>query len=303
MTARASWRGWLKVAEISCPVALYTAVSSSERVAFHLLARKTQGRLRRHFIDSETGEPVEREDQVKGYPTGNGAYVVVALEEIAAAMPESDKTLEVQNFVDCAALDELFFDRPYYLAPAKEGVEAFAILAEGMRAQKSVAIARTVLFRRMRTVVLRPHDKGMIATTLNFDYEVRSAKEAFADAPKSTPSAEMLQLAEHIISTKRGEFDPSKFEDRYENAVAELVRAKLAGRKVRRIPPPGPTPSSDLLEALRQSIGAGNAAKAPVASQPVTKSKTVKAKIAAKANVKAKPAEARARAPARRKAS
>jgi DNA end-binding protein Ku len=262
-------------------------------VAFHLIDRNTHGRLRRHYVDSETGEPVERDDQVKGYPTGDGAYIIIEPDEIAAAIPESDKTLDVQTFVPCAGLDELFFDRPYYLAPAKEGIETFAMIVEGMRAKKSAAIARTVLFRRMRTVALRPYEAGMIATTLNFDYEVRSAKDAFADAPTSKPTTEMLELAQHIIDTKRGEFDPSKFDDRYENAIAELVRAKLAGRKVKRVAPPGPTPSSELLEALRRSLGGADAA-------PATPKTAKKAKRAAKP----KPAAERAhRAPARRKAS
>ena len=256
MAPRAIWKGFLKVAELTCPVSLYTAASTSERIAFHTLNRKTGNRVHRQYIDEDTGKPVEAADQVKGYETGNGDYVVLEPEEIAAAIPDADKTLTVQEFVGCGDIGDTYFDRPYYLAPGTSaGREAFALIRDGMRKREVAAIARTVLFRRMRSVLVRPHHDGLIATTLNFDYEIRPADEAFEDIPKIKIEGEMLDLARHIISTKKGKFDPKKFDDRYEAALADLVKAKLEGRKIVAPPKPAPTKPRDLLEALRQSAG------------------------------------------------
>jgi DNA end-binding protein Ku len=264
MAPRANWKGYLKVAELTCPVALYTAASTSERIAFHTINRKTGHRIHRQFVDSETGKPVEAADQVKGYETGKQDYVIVEPDEIAAAIPESDKTLVVESFIACDALDDLYFGRPYYLTPSDAaGDQTFAVLREGMRARKVVAIARAVLFRRMRTLLLRVDDKGMIATTLSFDYEVRSPAQAFEDIPATKLPAEMLDLAKHIIKTKKGKFDPKLFDDRYEEALAEVVRAKLEGRPLKAPARAAPAKVIDLMEALRQSAGAAPSKRSP----------------------------------------
>ncbi|WP_423209757.1 Ku protein [Paracoccus yeei] len=271
MAPRANWKGFLRIGEVSCAVALYTAASTSERIAFHTVNRATGHRVRREFVDAETGRPVERDDQVKGYEVAQGDYVILEPEEVAAAVPDSDKTLEVSAFLRCGEIDQVYFDKPYYLAPAdKAAEEAFALIREGMRKKGVAAIARTVLFRRVRTVLIRAHDEGMIATTLNFDYEVRSASEAFKDIPSMRIKGEMLELAEHIIRTKAGEFDVTAFDDRYESALAELVKAKAEGRKIR--PPKAPRREKvvDLLDALRESAGID---KKPRARKPTTRKK------------------------------
>ncbi|MBS3651181.1 Ku protein [Pseudaminobacter sp. 19-2017] len=288
MAPRANWKGFLKVGELTCHVALYTAASTSERIAFHTVNRATGHRVHRQFVDSETGKAVEKEDQVKGYDLGSGDYIVLEPEEIAEAVPQSDKTLAVSAFLSCSDIDKAYFDKPYYLAPAdKMAEEAYVILRDGMRKENVAAIAQTVLFRRMRSVLIRPYGKGLLANTLNFDYEVRSAEEAFDQIPDLKIKGEMLDLAEHIIDTKRGEFDPTSFDDRYEAALAELVKAKIEGRKIEAPKPPKSTKVIDLMEALRQSAGAA-AKKAP-------------AKTAAKARSAGK--EKPRHAPARRKAS
>ncbi len=219
---RAQWKGFLKFSEVSCGVALYTAASTSERITFHTINRLTGNRVNRVFIDSETEDPVPKEAQTKGFEIENGRYIIIDPEEVAAAIPESNKTLEIEAFIPCADVDDVYFDKPYYLTPDKMGGDAFAALRDGIKKSKVVAIARTVLFRRMRTVLIRPHGKGLIATTLNYDYEVRSSAKAFEEMPKMKIAGEMLDLAKHIISTKKGEFDPATFDDRYEAAVAEL---------------------------------------------------------------------------------
>jgi DNA end-binding protein Ku len=254
---RANWRGYIKFGQVSCPVALYTAASTSERVTFNTLNRETGHPVKRQFVDGETGDPVEREDQVKGYETENGRYIVLEPDEVAAAVPDSDKTMTVEAFIPCHEIDDVYFDKPYYLAPDKMALDAFALLRDGMKQAKVAAIARTVLFRRVRTILIRPHGEGLIGTTLNFDYEVRSSGEVFSDLPDLKIKGEMLELAQHIIGTKKGSFDPRSFEDRYDAAVAELVKAKIEGRplpkkKVTKVPQP-----SDLLQALRESAGVG----------------------------------------------
>ena len=280
MAPRANWKGFLKVAEVVCPVALYTAASTSERIAFHTINRATGHRVRRQFVDSETGKPVEKDDQVKGYEVSQGDYVVLAPEEVAAAVPDSDKTLSISAFIGCGDIDDVYFDKPYYLTPAdKTAEEAFALVREGMRKQKVAAIAQTVLFRRVRTLLIRAHGDGLIATTLNFDYEVRSAEEAFKDIPATKVKGEMLELAEHIIRTKKGKFDASKFDDRYESALADLVKAKLEGKTIEPRKEAKSEKVVDLMAALRASAGAGR--KKPAARSISKRKATSKSRTAA----------------------
>ncbi|MGN7751937.1 MULTISPECIES: non-homologous end joining protein Ku [unclassified Sinorhizobium] len=289
VSARAQWKGYLRFGEVTAPVALYTATSTSDRIAFHTVNRETGNRVRREFVDSVSGKPVEKEDQVKGYEIGDERYVVLEPEEVASAVPESDKTLRVQAFITCDDVDKVYFDKPYYLTPDKMGTDAFALLREGMRKKKVAAIAQTVLFRRMRTVLLRPHDKGLIATTLNFDYEVRSAKEAFKEIPDIKIEGEMLNLAKHIIGMKKGTFSAEEFDDRYEAALAELIKAKLEGKSLPKRAPPKVSKANDLLEALRQSAGM----KKPPAASKKRASKESAAKAKAKPAAKSAPAQRR----------
>jgi DNA end-binding protein Ku len=285
MAARANWKGVLKIGEVSCPVALYTAASTAERISFHILNRKTGHRVHREFVDAETGERVEAKQQVKGYETGGGDYVAFEPEEIAAAVPEADKTLDVEAFVPCDQVDDVYFDRPYFLAPSGlAGAEAFALIRDTMAAADVAAIARTVLFRRVRSVLIRTHGDGLIAHTLNFDYEVRSAEEAFNNLLDAKADDEMLELALHIIKKKAGRFDPTTFDDRYDAALVELVKAKMEGRKITPPKAPEPTRPSDLMDALRQSAGKddeGRAEKSKAAPQKTARSKTAKRRKAA----------------------
>src|SRR4051812_13714070 len=196
MAARANWKGVLKICEGAWPVALYTAASVAERITFHILNRKTRHRVHREFVDAETGEAVETKEQVKGYEIGAGDYIRFEPEEIEKAVPEADKTLEVEAFVPCDQVDDVYFDRPYYLAPATHtGAEAFALMRDGIAKAKVAAVARPVLFRRVRSVLIRAYGAGLIAYTLNFDYEVRRAEEAFGELPASKADHEMLDLA------------------------------------------------------------------------------------------------------------
>jgi DNA end-binding protein Ku len=273
MVARAIWKGHLGIGELSCAVALHAAAVTSERVSFHIANRKTGNRVRRQYLDEETGEPVERDDQVRGYETAKGSYVVLEPEEIAAAVPEADKRLSVEAFIACADVDTVYFDKPYFVTPADEAAEdAFAVIREGMRAAKVAALARAVLFRRVRSVLIRPRGCGLLADTLNFDYEVKPAEAAFAGVPDLKIRGEMLDLAKHIINTKAGEFDPAGFDDRYDAALAELMRAKIEGRPIEKPKRRREGKVIDLMKALRESAAAAGKGKRTAAkSQPKRK--------------------------------
>ncbi|MBB4389924.1 DNA end-binding protein Ku [Rhizobium leguminosarum] len=257
---RAQWKGFLKFGEVSCGVALYTAASTSERITFNTINKATGNRVNRIFIDSETEDPVPKEAQTKGFEIENGQYIIIDPEEISAAIPESNKTLEIEAFIPCSDVDDVYFDKPYYLTPDKMGGDAFSALRDAMKKSMVAAIARTVLFRRMRTVLIRPHGKGLIASTLNYDYEVRSSDKTFEEMPKLKIQGEMLDLAKHIISTKKGEFYPATFDDRYEAALADLVKAKLEGRSLPKPKKVQVSKPNDLLAALRESAGMTKAA-------------------------------------------
>lgn len=257
MAPRAIWKGHLQVGEVSCGVALYSAASTSDRISFQTINRATGNRVTRQFVDGDSLTPVTREDQVKGYEVSSGDFVIFTQDEIDAVVPEADKKLMVAAFIACNAVDTAYFDKPYYLRPADlHESEAFALIREGMTATNTAALAQAVLFRRVRKMLIWPDGVGMIGSTLNFDYEVRSADEVFADAPKLTIKGEMLDLARHIIDTKRGSFDPAAFNDRYEEAVADLVKAKLAGKTNTAPKARKSAKVVDLMEALRQSAGA-----------------------------------------------
>ena len=285
MTApRAQWKGFIKLALLSCTVALYTATSQSERISLHMLNRKTGNRLRRDFVDDATGKPVAKEEQVKGFEVDSGDYVTVTQEEIDAAIPHSTKTISLESFVHADDVDNVYIDSPYYLAPVSAAdAEVFQLIQDAMQAEKVVGLARTVLFRRDRVLLLQPEGKGMIASTLHYDYEVRSAEEAFAEIPKARTKGEMLKLAEHIIETKKGKMTFGDFEDRYESALADLIKAKQQGKKIPLSAKPKAGNVINLLDALRESAGKKAAAKKTATRKKAAAARTAKTSVSTKA--------------------
>lgn len=260
MAPRASWKGFLTVGALSCGVGLHAAASTAERISLHMVSRKTGHRLRRQYVDEETGAPVEGDEQVKGYEVARGEFVTLEPEDVAAVVPQGTRTIAVDTFLPCGGIDPAYLDRPYFLAPVDApSAEVLALLAAGMAERKVAALGEAVLFRRVRRLLIRPVGEGgaLIASTLNFDYEVRPAGEAFADVPDTGISGEMLELATHIIRSKPGRFDPATLDDRYEAALAALVRARMEGKP---LPKPEPRRAGkvvSLLDALRASAGAG----------------------------------------------
>ncbi|MCZ7447455.1 Ku protein [Agrobacterium rhizogenes] len=258
MNRRASWKGHLSFADFNCEIGLYSALTSAEKISFNIVNRKTGHRVERQYVDSDTGEPVVRDDQVKGYELDNGDHIVIEGDEIAKLMPDSDKVIHVKHFLPCDEIDKLYFDKSYYLAPTGEGGEgALTLLAKAMDDENVVALGEAVLFRRNRILLIRPSGKALVATTLNFSYEVRSETSVFKSIPDIEFDDEMLELAGHIIEKRAGTFDPADYSDRYNDALAELVKAKIEGREIAKPQPRKEDNIIDLKEALRRSAGAG----------------------------------------------
>lgn len=270
MAPRAYWKGYLKLSLVSCPIALYPASSSSERVSFNRINKKTGNRLKQQNVDSVTGEPVEREDIGRGYEYAKGQYIQVEDEELGKIQIESTHTIDIESFVPRTEIDDRYLDTPYYIAPTdKVGQEAFAVIRDAIREKKMVALGRIVLTRREHVVMLEAFDKGLLATTLRYAYEVRDQADYFEDIPDIKLPGEMRQLASHIIDTKAANFDPKKFEDHYETALVELLRQKQAGRAVEPIRDAEPEQHKviNLMDALRASLK-GEAKKPAAASTP-----------------------------------
>ena len=195
MAQRAYWKGYLKLSLVSCPIALYPASSSTERAAFHRINKKTGNRLKQQLVDAETGEVVEKEAIVRGYKIGK-EYLNVEDDEIEKIKIESSHTIEIDSFVPRAQIDDRYPDSPYFIAPTDQvGLEAFAVIRDAIQDKGLVALGRVVLSRREHVVMLESFDKGLLATTLRYSYEVRDQAAYFADIPELKLPAEMKDLA------------------------------------------------------------------------------------------------------------
>ncbi len=264
--ARPYWKGYLKLSLVSCPIALYTGTSSTERVSFRQINKKTGKRLRQQLVDEVTREPVEGEDKGRGYEYAKNAYLPVDDDELDAIAIESNHTIEIDSFVPREQIDERYLDSPYYITPdGQVGQDAFAVIREAMRGKDMVALGRVVLAKRERVIVLQPWDKGLMAITLRYPYEIRDAKEYFDDIPDVKVEPDMLKLAQHILHSNATDFDPSRCADHYEEAVVEMLKKKQAGMLVsREHTPPRPQNVVNLMDALRRSIAQEKAASAPL---------------------------------------
>src|ERR1700675_2260688 len=256
-SARAFWKGYLKLSLVTCPIALYTASSSTERVSFRQINKQTGNRLRQQLVDEVTREPVEGPDKGRGYEYSKNAYITVDDDELDAIAIESNHTIKIDSFVPREQIDERYLDSPYYIMPHdRVGQEAFAVIREAMRGKNMAALGRVVLSKRERVIMLQPWDKGLLGTTLRYPYELREAKDYFYDIADVKVEPELLTLAQHILKTKEARFDPTKFVDRYEQAVLQMLDKKKAGlptATVKAFPPPRNV--VNLFEAFRQSLG------------------------------------------------
>jgi DNA end-binding protein Ku len=261
--SRPFWKGYLKLSLVSCPIAMFPASSSSERVSFRQINKKTGNRLKQQLVDSVTGDVVESGDKGRGYEVGRNQFMPVEDEELEALRLESTHTIDIEKIVPRSEIDERYLDSPYYLVPEdKVGQDAFAVIREAMKRKNMVGLGRVVISRRERIVMLGPFEKGLMATTLHYAYEIRNAAEYFEDVPSIKLPGEMVELAEHILETKAGRFDASEFEDRYETAVVEMLKRKQAGLPPAEQPEAAaPTNVVNLMDALRRSVEAEKPAR------------------------------------------
>src|SRR3984957_526490 len=256
MAPRANWKGFLKLSLVTCPVALFPATSESEKVSFNQINKNTGHRIKYAKVDAETGEEVANEDIVKGYKVDTDTYVTVDKDELDNIALESTRTIDIDEFVPKSEIDELYMVRPYYIVPeGKVGQDAFAVIRETIRAMDKVAIARVVLTNREHIIALEARGKGLIGMLLRYPYEIRDENEYFDEIKDVKVTKEMLDLARHIVETKSADFEPDKFEDRYENALVELLNQKRKGETVRTAVKPRDTGNViNLMDALRRSL-------------------------------------------------
>jgi DNA end-binding protein Ku len=266
MAVRAVWKGYLKFGAVSCAVKLVGATSDADKVRFRILNRKTRMPVKSAYIDEETGEVVEPEDQIKGYELEGGDYLRIEPEELKKLKLVSEHTLEVDATVARESIDKRYLEKPYYLVPADVmAAEPYAVIREAMETTGAAARSCVVLYQRGREVVIEPKGKGMLMTTLRDHDEVLSEKQVFGSLADVKADPEMVEIADLLIEKKTGKFDPSDFEDRYEDALIAMLEAKKAGR---RPPRPAAAPKRtnvvDLAAVLRKSLeqeGIGKTAK------------------------------------------
>jgi DNA end-binding protein Ku len=265
---RAYWKGYLHLSLVTCPIALYPATSEREKIGFHEINGKTGHRIHYKKVDAETGAAVERSDIVKGYEFAKNKYVELEPEELDAVAIDSKRTIEIGQFVPKNEIDALYMRDPYYIAPdGKVGQEAFAVIREAIRKEGMVALGKVVFTSREQVIALEARGKGMMGITLRYPYEVRQEADYFAGIANEKLPKDMLDLAIHIIETKRCKFAPDTFEDRYEAALKALVRKKQKGEKIERPKEAAPSNVINLMDALRKSVntrgGHSRSAKKP----------------------------------------
>ncbi|MGM4926131.1 Ku protein [Tardiphaga sp. 804_B3_N1_9] len=270
MAPRANWKGFLRLSLVSCPVALYPATSDSEKISFNQINRNTGHRIKYLKVDADTGEEVAADDIMKGFKVDTDTYVEVSKDELDNIALDSTRTIEIDEFVPKADIDPRYAIRPYYLVPdGKIGHDAYAVIRETIRDMGKVAIGRLVLTNREHIIALEPLKNGLMGTLLRYPYEVRDEAEYFDDIQDVKVTKDMLDLARHIVEQKAAEFEPGKFEDRYESALVDLVNQKRSGVAIKPHGKARPgTNVVDLMTALQQSLKGGGAAPKPKAKKP-----------------------------------
>jgi DNA end-binding protein Ku len=300
MAARAYWQGQIRLALVSIPVEIYSAVKSGAAVSFRQIHEPTGQPIHYEKVAEGVG-PVDPDDIMKGYQVEKGEYVLLDQDEIDSVKLESKKTLELTQFVDAHEIDVLYYEKPYFVVPADDlAEEAFIVLREALKRTKKVGLGQLAMRGREYVVSLKPCGRGMVLETLRYADEVNRAQGYFRDIPDGKPDDDLLDLAEALIEKKSGAFDPATFHDRYVDALKDLIERKRKQKGNRKIIDDkddggGRSASNvvDLMAALKKSMeksggSAPAAAKAP-AKRPAAKKAPV-AKAAEKKPAAAKPA-------------
>ena len=283
----------IKLALVSIPVEIYPATKAGRSIAFHQVHEPSGQRVRYEKVVPGIG-PVDRDEILKGFEVSKGEYVLLDPEEIEKVKLESRKTLELTQFVDMADIDPIYFDKPYYVAPADDlAEEAFVVMRDALKRTKKVGIGQLAMRGQEYVVSLKPCGRGMVLETLRYADEVHRASSYFRDIGDAKPDADLLDLAETLIEKKSGEFDAKEFENRYIEALRKLIaeKQKKKGKRVIQDDEPERIPKGsnviDLMAALKKSLGDD---KKPAAKKAAP-SKAPSGKAPAK-----KPATARKRA-------
>jgi DNA end-binding protein Ku len=283
---RPIWRGHLRLALVSCPVALFSANHDRGDLHFNMINPATGNRIRMMTQDAETGDELARKDLVKGYEYEKEKYLILTDDDFESARIESSSTMKIDKFVDAKDIDPIYFDSTYYLANDGKGAEdIYLVLRDAIRKTDKVALSSIVIARRERVVALRTMDNGLVVHTLHETRDLNSAAGAFDTVPDTKPDAEMVALAVQLIARQAGKFDPGDFEDRYETRLRQLIDAKLKGKGI--APAEEETGKRDnvvdLMDALRRSLGAPGKISAPAKPRGVKTSTKPPAKSARRA--------------------
>jgi DNA end-binding protein Ku len=287
MADRPIWRGHLRLALVSCPVALYTAHHESSNLHFHFINPKTGNRVRTITQDAETDETLQRRDLARGYEFEKDQYVILDDEDFERARIESNGTMVVDKFVEREAIDPVYFNTPYYMAPdGKAGQDVYVVLRDAIAQTGRMALSRVVMAKRERAVAIMPLERGLIVHTLYEEREITNPKSLFTAVPDDKPDGEMIKLARMLIDRQTRPFDPADMEDRYESRLRAVIEAKVRGVQPKDAETEAPTGNVvDLMAALRRSLGqeSGPAAKPAAKSAAKTAAKPSARKTAKKA--------------------
>jgi DNA end-binding protein Ku len=296
MAQRPIWRGHLRLALVTCPVALYAANHDRGSLHFNLINPKTGNRIRMITQDAETGDELSRRDLVKGYEFKKDTYLVLTDEDFESARVESSSVIKIDKFVETSSIDPIYFDASYYIGPDGDaGTDVYAVLRDAIASTGMAALARVVIARRERAICVVPMEKGLVAHTLHEERDLNDAADVFREIPSAKPDAEMIALAKQLIARQKGQYEPADIEDRYEARLREVIAAKLKGAGVEQIEDEEPDRGNviDLMSALKRSLGQEEAPKGAK-----TKSDSRPATAKAKAYRKSDPAPAKQPKPA-----
>ncbi len=272
--SRPIWRGHLRLALVSCPVALYASHHEHSNLHFHFINPKTGNRVRMVTLDAQTDEELERRDLARGYEFEKDQYVLLDDDDFEAARIDSSSTLTVEKFVDADSIDPVYYDTSYYMVPDGDaGQDVYVVLRDAIRQSKKVALSRVVMSRRERAVAIMPLSKGLVVHTLYETRDITNPASLFGSVPAEKPEPDMVKLAMQLIDRQSDRFVPADIDDRYEARLREVIDAKLKGRGPQ--PPSNTAPKSgnvvDLMAALKKSLGqtskAAAAEKAPAAAK------------------------------------
>jgi DNA end-binding protein Ku len=254
---RPIWRGHLRLALVSCPVALYSANRERGSLYFHLINPETGNRIRMIAQDAETGEELSRRDLAKGYEFKKDTYLILTDEDFESARVESSSVMTITKFVDVDSIDPIYFDASYYLAPDGDaGQDVYAVLRAAIGDTRKAGLSRVVISQRERAIALMPMGRGMVVHTLHEARDLHDAKDVFAGIPEEA-DPEMVNLAVQLIRRQSGKFDPADFVDRYEARLREVIEAKLKGEGIKAPAEEeaGRSNVIDLMSALKRSLG------------------------------------------------